>query len=250
MVNLTVGSLFSGIGGFDLALQNLGMEIKWQIENDPYCTKILEYHFPNMKKYGDIKNVDPENLEYVDVITGGVPCQPYSYAGARKGSSDERYLWPETIRIICAIRPKWVILENVRGLLTAEDGKVFSKILSGLASCGYNAEWQVLSARAFGAPHKRDRVFIVAYPERKGLQRPFFEGSICCEPSKASTEFGNRNITCGSWWLENIANIRMGDGIPLRLARHRVKAYGNAVCPQIIEFIGKRILELEKIKEE
>jgi DNA (cytosine-5)-methyltransferase 1 len=103
-----------------------------------------------------------------------------------------------------------------------------------------------LPAKAFGAPHKRDRVFIVAYPISKGLPRSFFEAGICGFSEQTSTKFGNRSIACGDWWRENISNIRMGNGIPLRVARPRVKAYGNAVCPQIIEFLAKRILELEE----
>jgi DNA (cytosine-5)-methyltransferase 1 len=153
-------------------------------------------------------------------------------------------LWPQTFNVICGLRPDWFILENVRGLLTAEKGEIFGRILSDLASIGYNAEWEVLPARAFGAPHKRDRIFVVAYPVSKGLQRPFFEGGICSVEKQASTEFGNRSIACGSWWFKNIPNIRMGDGVPLRLARHRVKSYGNAVCPPVIEFLANRILEV------
>jgi DNA (cytosine-5)-methyltransferase 1 len=246
-IALTLGSLFSGIGGFELGFQNASdlFKVKWQIENDPFCTSILERRFSKAKRYSDIKKVNVDEIERTDIICAGMPCQPYSFAGRRNGSNDSRYLWPETFNIVRGVRPSWFILENVRGLLTTEKGQIFSKILSDLASIGYNAEWEVLSARAFGAPHKRDRIFIVAYPIGKGLQRPFFEGGVCSLQEQTPTEFGNRSVACGAWWSQNISNIRMGDGVPLRLARSRVKSYGNAVCPPVIEFLAKRILEME-----
>jgi len=199
----------------------------------------------NTKQIEQVYNISVEEDETY-IAEGCVVhnCQPYSFAGRRNGSSDDRYLWPQTFNIIRGLKPDWFILENVRGLLTAEKGEIFGRILSDLASIGYDAEWEVLPARAFGAPHKRDRIFVVAYPIGKGLQRPFFEGGICSIEEQTSTEFGNRSIACGSWWLENISNIRMGDGISLRLARSRVKSYGNTVCPPVIEFLAKRILEI------
>jgi DNA (cytosine-5)-methyltransferase 1 len=247
---ITIGSLFSGIGGFEHGF-NLASKDKfkviWQVENDPFCNSILEKHYPNTKRYSDIKEVDVDGLERPNIICASPPCQPFSTAGKRKGSEDDRHLWPETFRIIRNLRPDWFVLENVRGLFTSEKGKIFGRILSDLDSIRYDAEWQVLPAKAFGAPHKRDRVFVVANPVSKRLQRPFFEEGICCLAEQTLTKFGNRDITCGSWWTENIPNIRVGNGVPLRVARHRVKAYGNSICPQVIEFLAKRILDLEGI---
>ena len=154
------GSLFSGTGGFDLGFDRAGLECAWQVENDPYCLRVLEKHWPDVKRYGDIREVDWDEVEKVEVICGGFPCQPVSQAGKRKAQADERWLWPEFARAIGALRPRFVVVENVPGLLFRGMGDV----LADLAAFGYDAEWQVLSAQAFGAPHLRQRVWIVAYP--------------------------------------------------------------------------------------
>jgi len=156
----TVGSLFSGIGGFDLGLERAGFEIRWQVEIDPYCLRVLERHWPDVKRYGDIREVDPHELERVTLLAGGFPCQPVSVAGKRLGQDDPRWLWPEFARFVRALRPSFVLVENVPGLLIRGMGDV----LGDLAACGYDAEWQVLPDGAFGAPHLRERVFLVAYP--------------------------------------------------------------------------------------
>ena len=160
---ITVGSLFSGIGGLELGLERAGMTVCWQVEKDDYAVRVLEKHWPEVPKHRDIFECGAHNLEPVDLICGGFPCQPVSVAGKRKGNKDERWLWDEFYRIICELRPKWVVAENVPGLLSIRDGKLFAGILRDLAAGGYDAEWQVLPASAFGAWHRRDRVFIVAY---------------------------------------------------------------------------------------
>ncbi len=159
----TFGSLFSGIGGIDLGLCWAGFTCEWQVEIDNYAQKVLQKHWPNVTRYGDIRTVDTSTLTRVDLITGGMPCQPHSLAGLRKASADERNLWPEFHRIIRELRPKWVLCENVVGLLSSEDGRFFGGILRDLAQARYDAEWFVLSAAQFGAPHLRERVFIVAH---------------------------------------------------------------------------------------
>ncbi len=168
---MRVGSLFSGIGGLDLGLERAGMEIAWQVESDPFCRKVLQKHWPAVPRFGDIHDVRGNELDPVDLICGGFPCQPVSCAGKRKGAADERWLWPEFYRIICHLEPSWVLVENVPGLLSADGGRLFAGILRDLAECGYDAEWQVLSAAAFGAPHLRRRLFLVAYTHGQYIRK-------------------------------------------------------------------------------
>jgi DNA (cytosine-5)-methyltransferase 1 len=172
---MTLGSLFSGIGGLDLGLERAGLEIKWQVERDPYCRKVLAKHWPDVPCYEDVTTLTGEELEPVDVICGGFPCQPVSVAGTQKGTDDERWLWPEFNRLLRILRPRYAILENVPGLFTVQHGKIFGAILRDLHEGGYDAEWDCLSAADVGAPHLRKRVFIIATnrdmvdPERDGL---------------------------------------------------------------------------------
>lgn len=154
------GSLFSGIGGLDLGLERAGFEVKWQCEIDPYATKVLEKHWPNVPRFRDVRECGAHNLPPVDLIAGGFPCQDVSLAGDRAGITGARSgLWTEYARIVRELRPRFVLVENVPGLLSAGMGEV----LGDLAGLGYDAEWESLPASAFGAPHRRDRVFIVAY---------------------------------------------------------------------------------------
>jgi DNA (cytosine-5)-methyltransferase 1 len=162
---LTVGSLFSGIGGFDLGLERAGMVVKWQVERDPWCQKILAKHWPAVPRYTNVEDVG-SNLECVDLICGGFPCQPVSVAGQRHGTADDRWLWPEFRRVVGLLRPRYVLVENVPGLFTANGGHAFGEVIGDLADLGYNAEWTVLSAADVGAPHLRKRVWIVADAQR------------------------------------------------------------------------------------
>lgn len=159
----TFGSLFSGIGGIDLGLERAGMQCTWQVEIKDYATKVLEKHWPDVTRFRDVRECNRHNLAPVDIIAGGFPCQPHSVAGERNASKDERDLWPEFYRIICDLRPRWVLAENVPGLLSSENGRFFGGILRDLAQARYDVEWGVLSAAQFGAPHLRERVFIVAH---------------------------------------------------------------------------------------
>lgn len=176
---LTVGSLFSGIGGLELGPERVGMDVRWQVEIDDGCREDLTAHWPDVKRYSDITGCGAHNLEPVDLICGGPPCQPVSVAGKRKGDEDERWLWDEFYRIIREIRPRWVVVENVPGLLSAGNGRLFAGILRDLAVSGYDAEWQVLSARAIGADHLRRRVFIVAYTNSDGYNSHNRRGVVC-----------------------------------------------------------------------
>ena len=165
---MRVGSLFAGVGGFDLGLERAGMRIVWQVEIDEFARAVLARHWPDVPKYGDVRELTGDELDQVDLICGGWPCQPFSYAGKRRGSADERDLWPEFIRIIRRLRPRWVVGENVPGVLTADSGRYFGRILRDLAESGYDAAWRVLRAADLGAPHLRERLFLVAHAGRGG----------------------------------------------------------------------------------
>jgi DNA (cytosine-5)-methyltransferase 1 len=157
-------SLFSGIGGLDLGLERAGWECVGQVEIDPFCQRVLAKHWPHVPRWGDIREVDPDDLPRADLIAGGFPCQPVSSAGKRLGQDDPRWLWPQAARLVRQLRPRWLLLENVPGLLARGMGDV----LGELAACGYDAEWDCIPASAVGAPHQRDRVWIVAYPDGRG----------------------------------------------------------------------------------
>jgi DNA (cytosine-5)-methyltransferase 1 len=186
-MTLTVGSLFSGIGGLDLGLERAGMRVIWQSEIDPYCSKVLEKHWPEVPNYGDIKKINWKEIARPDVICGGYPCQPFSTAGKRRGDQDPRHLWPWVRYSISQLRPRYAILENVRGHLSM--GGV--DVLGDLASIGYDAEWRVVSAVSVGANHKRDRIIIVAYPiaERLETTRPELKTSRPIRNSQDSGQF-------------------------------------------------------------
>ncbi|MHB8961986.1 MAG: DNA cytosine methyltransferase [Saccharofermentanales bacterium] len=156
------GSLFSGIGGFDLAFENAGMSCAWQCEIDQKASAVLANHWPEVKRYEDVRTITRENTEPVDLICGGFPCQDLSVAGKRKGLAGERSgLWFEFHRILSELKPQWVVVENVPGLLSANRGRDFAVLLSGLADIGYLSAWRVLDAQFFGVAQRRRRVFIV-----------------------------------------------------------------------------------------
>lgn len=168
---MNVGSLFAGIGGFDLGLETAGMRVAWQVELDPYCRAVLARHFPEARRYEDVCEVGAKSLAPVDLICGGFPCQDLSPAGKGAGLAGARSgLWAEFARIVRELRPSYVVVENVPALLTGKgkcwDRAPVGRVLGDLAEMGYDAEWSVLSAREFGAPHLRKRVWLVAYPAR------------------------------------------------------------------------------------
>jgi len=186
MMPLTVGSLFSGIGGFELGLERTGgFKTVWQCEIDPFCQKVLEKHWPNVKRFTDIKKIGiEEEIPHVNVICGGFPCQPVSCAGKRRGKEDERWLWPEFYRVIRCVQPEWVLIENVPGLLSADAGRLFAGILRDLSESGYDAEWNIVSAASVGAPHLRKRVFVVAHSTSQQ------NDSQHIEPGRFGEQFG------------------------------------------------------------
>jgi DNA (cytosine-5)-methyltransferase 1 len=161
------GSLFSGIGGFDLASQWMGWENVFHCEWMEFPRKILHHYWPDATSYQDITQTDFTNHHgSIDILTGGFPCQPYSAAGKRKGKDDERHLWPHMLRAIRQIRPRWVVGENVFGIVTWNDGLVFEEVCAELESEGYEVQPYILPAAAVNAPHRRDRVWFVAHSQR------------------------------------------------------------------------------------
>lgn len=164
------GSLFAGIGGFDLGLERAGMECAWQVEIDPFCREVLEKHWPGVPKYGDIRDLSGEELEAVDLICGGFPCQDLSLAGKRAGiNGPQSGLWAEFARLIGELRPRWVVVENVPGVLVpkkekgvAVEAAGIARVVGALARLGYVGVWFCLRASDFGASHHRKRVFVVA----------------------------------------------------------------------------------------
>ena len=171
---MTHGSLFSGIGGFDLAAEWAGWENVFHCEIDPFCQKVLKYHFPNSILHGNIKETDfTKHRGTIDILTGGFPCQPFSLAGKRKGTNDDRHLWPEMLRAIREIQPRWIVGENVFGIVNWDGGLVFEQVQTDLETEGYEVQAFILPACSVNAPHRRDRVWFVAYlqSDRRQKQR-------------------------------------------------------------------------------
>ena len=168
-------SLFSGIGGIDFAAEMAGFTTVGQCEFADYPTKVLEKHWPNVLRWRDVRDVTYESVRNrgigeITLMSGGIPCQPHSVAGKRQASADERDLWPEYRRVISELRPKWILVENVPGLFSSENGRFFGNILRDLAALGYSVGWCVYGANDVGAPHKRDRVFIMGHVTSQRLQ--------------------------------------------------------------------------------
>lgn len=240
---MTFGSLFAGIGGFDLGLGRAGMECRWQVEIDPHCQQVLAKHWPGVKRYGDIRTVT--GIEPVDVVCGGFPCQDISNAGSRAGIDGERSgLWSEYVRLIRELRPRYVIVENVAALL----GRGMGRVLGDLSACGCDAEWQIIRASDMGAPHQRERIWILAYSDSQGGPRLVKGGStIAAGPwrwngKKDLRVIADAPFVAGDHWPQPLLR-RVDDGVSLRLDRLHI--LGNAVVPQIAEWFGRRIVEFE-----
>jgi DNA (cytosine-5)-methyltransferase 1 len=271
---VTAGSLFSGIGGIDLGLERAGMTIRWQVEKDAWCRRVLSKHWPDVPKYEDITTLTGHELERVDVLAGGFPCQPASVAGTRKGNEDvEKWLWPHFEKLIRVLRPRIVLVENVPGLFTVNGGAAFGEIIGSLASMRYDCEWDVISAADVGAPHLRKRVWIVAHADSEGLQgmrgkrsdagrenTSGYAGSGCVAVADAEGFFSNGGYdnrggrsrplsesgnsgeearSIGGWWAVEPNVGRVAHGVSKRV--DRLRGLGNAVVPQIVEWIGRRI---------
>jgi len=235
---MTFGSLFSGIGGLDLGLERAGMECRWQVEIDPFCTKVLERHWPNVKRYGDIQTVSRAELERVDCVAGGFPCTDISSAGKRAGLQGEHSgLWREMLQTIRVVRPRIALVENVADITH----RGLDEVLGGLAGIGYDAEWDCLPACAFDSPQPRWRAFIIAHLNGGGCE-------IGKEWNRERSVFSGRldydRLDVAQRRASEAASIvrGMGYGFPGEL--DRIKSLGNAVVPQVAEWLGRRILDI------
>ena len=251
---LTVGELFAGIGGIGLGLERTGnFEVRWQVEKDDYASKVLAKNWPDVRRHDDVCTFpEPKSNDWqVDVIAGGFPCQDISIAGKGKGLKGERSgLFYEVVRIAEILRPKYLLLENVAMLLR----RGMSEVLAELATLGYNAEWHCLPAASVGAPHRRDRLFIIAYPDnygrnwdreneqerqRQAMERGELFGGDGSDGYMAKLhnklrDF--RNDTGRKQWGTEPTIQRVVNGVPNRM--DRIKCLGNSVCPQVAQVIG------------
>ena len=236
---MNVLDLFSGIGGFSLGLERAGMRTVAFCEIEPYCRAVLRKHWPDIPVFPDIIKLNGSDVgTAVDVICGGFPCQDISVAGKGEGITGSRSgLWKDFARLIGEIRPRYVIVENVSALL----GRGLSDVLGDLAALRYDAEWHCIPACAAGAPHRRDRIWIVGYPMQPRLPKRTAFGKWQGETT-ARLSWDIAPVS-GQWDAEPELG-RVANGIPNRV--DRLKALGNAIVPQIAEIIGKAIMSHEQ----
>ncbi len=246
------GSLYSGIGGWLLAAHWAGMENIFTCEIDKFCNKILDKHFPETDKHYDIKETNFEKYRgAVDILSTSDPCQPFSFAGKRGGTSDDRYLWPQTIRVIREVKPSYVVFENVHGFINM----AFETVKSDLEAEGYTVESFIIPACAVNASHQRNRIWIIAYTKSKRRE------ILLHNNKKSSNKSGNANskkrITLDSYgnpFLQFEKSVGespifgMDDGIPNRV--DRLKSLGNSIVPQIAYIIFEAIKEYDSTNTE
>lgn len=249
-MNLTHASLFSGIGGFDLAAEWAGWENLFNCEIEPFCQIVLKYHFSNAEQYTDIRATDFTVWRgRVDVLTGGFPCQPFSLAGKRKGAEDERHLWPEMLRAIHEIRPRWVVGENVFGIINWSGGLVFEQVCADLEAEGYEVQAYILPAAGVRAHHKRDRVWFVAHSGRIGFSNiAILRGTNSQIQIQSGHEMPTLETVISHDFRSESNKHGVIDGIPIGLDECSIKAYGNAIVPQVAYQIFETINEYEKRK--
>lgn len=237
--------LFSGIGGFTLAARWAGIETVGLCEIEKFPRKVLEKNFPGVHIHNDIKELDGRKYEGIDIITGGYPCQPFSSIGKRQGKEDPRHLWPHMLRIIKQARPTWVVAENVAGHVT----NGLDTVLLDLENEGYTARPIIIPACAVGAPHQRDRLWVVAYSESKRKRRTVATGGRKTKANEGSGRHANgkslrvdsgsaESRWCHGWCAEPRIH-RLDYGIPDRVDRNR--SHGNAIVPQIAFHIFRAI---------
>lgn len=226
---MKVGSLFSGIGGIDLGFERAGFEIAWQVEIESFCRRVLAKHWPGVPKYEDVRDVGSANLEWVDVIVGGFPCQDISIAGKGAGLEGARSgLWREYARIIGELRPAYAVVENTPALLH----RGIDRVLGELAASGYDAEWQCLSAAAFGAPHIRERLFIIAYPTRgedRRVQQSWVfpnpgDGSPLLAHANSKRQLQPQGAISEEWGWSGNSSQAMGNAEGSRLAQPSIES--------------------------
>jgi DNA (cytosine-5)-methyltransferase 1 len=249
---MTHASLFSGIGGFDLAANWVGWNNIFNCEIDPFCNQILKHHFPNSINHNDITKTNFTIYKgNIDVLSGGFPCQPFSHSGKRKGSNDERYLWGEMLRAIKEIQPRWIVGENVRHFVDWEKQMVFNQVQIDLEVEGYEILPFLLPACSKNAPHKRERIFIIAHTNAPRIHQQYITTKPDQEKKHSRVSFKERifspfGIKPPVFRGDNGISGKL-DGITFSKWRNQsIKAYGNAIVPQIAYEIFKTINEYEK----
>lgn len=261
---MKVLDLFSGIGGFSLGLERAGMETIAFCEFDKHAQAVLKKHWPNVPIFEDVRTLDGTQFRgTIDVVCGGFPCQDLSLAGKKAGIGGDRSgLYREMLRIISECMPRYAIFENVTGLLSGNGGRWFAKFLYDLAEIGFDAEWHCIPASYVGAPHHRDRVWIIANSEKNGGSRASRKtgGETKGQDrnkAEQSTEHGEIQFMAGKQsifngrkqteqkWRPEPAICRVVNGLPDRL--DRLERLGNSVVPNIPEMIGKAIMQIEHV---
>ena len=215
---MRIGSMFAGYGGLDLGLMQVFPETTpaWHMEIEPGPTKVLSHHYPDVPNLGDVTKVDWQHAQPVDVITAGYPCQPFSTAGSRKGTHDPRHLWPHVHTAIRTIQPRFAVFENVLGHLTLG----LDTVLRDLAEIGWDAEWETIRASDVGAPHHRERLFILAFPaDSRGVG--FEAQRLACRPAQAFT--WDHDLFDTLAWINGAANIG-----------HEIKMRWGQAAPHIL----------------
>lgn len=238
---MNVLDLFSGIGGFSLGLERAGFKTLAFCEIDPFCQKVLRKHWENVYIYDDVKKITAKDVKFkVDLICGGFPCQDISTAGLKRGLDGERSgLWFEFKRLIEEIQPKYAIIENVANLRS----KGLNRILKDLWAIGYDSQWHILSASSFGYFHQRERLFIIAYSKRIGSQR---QRSLRITFNQEKSKNRKTSRLIDAFQRDAMPYVcREHDGASSKLDKNRLKALGNAIIPDIAEFLGKSIMEFE-----
>ena len=278
---MKVLDLFSGIGGFSLGLERAGMSTVAMCEKDPYCRKILAKHWPDLTIHEDIRNLDGKRYaESIDLVCGGFPCQPFSVAGKRKGTNDDRHLWPEMLRVIKESRPRWVIGENVFGFVNM----ALDDVQADLEREHYEVRKFVLPAVAVDAKHRRDRIILIAYSNSPAV----WDRTERQEIGRDHLQAGRQTITPNDGTAQSLANTqservqglwsgreqephaherqelpmcesqrprptywetepcvgRVADGVPNRV--DRIRGLGNAVVPQLIQAIGELVIKADR----
>jgi DNA (cytosine-5)-methyltransferase 1 len=233
--------LYSGLGGFSLAFEAAGFRTVGFSEVDPFASSVIASHWPNVPNYGLDTDVPGRSLRgLVDVVTAGFPCQPFSEAGFKRGKDDPRYRWPATLQILRDVGPGFFLGENVPGIV----GMVLADILTDLENEGFQPQVFSIPACAVGADHERERIWILAaHAERSRLQRRERKDKLR-EPAGPAFAIPRYQMS-GGWnrWVEYLRGLPPSNGIPLRVARKAVKAYGNSIIPQIAHVFAKTIYD-------
>lgn len=248
---MTYGGVFEGIGGFALAAQSAGIQPLWSNEINAKCCMDLRRNFSHQIIEDDIRNIGKKRthqLAPVDIICGGFPCQPFSVAGVRKGRNDNRFLWPEMLRVVAEKRPSWVVAENVTGILSMDNGAIFQHVCTDLESIGYQVQPLIIPAASIAAPHLRKRVWIIAHTDRQNDRRRSANLSGSQSPERIhkweQTQQPSLPVFTHHWQEYFSLHTGMDDGLPPWMGNvwnHEITCFGNAIVPGIASIILSHI---------